>query len=100
MSIEDDVFGPQKDRERTAVANTVDCMVSLPGMNDILTALDVRSIIMERIKELGSQRAFARHAGVSAAYVNDYVHWRREAGKALLDAVGIVKVARYQRIAN
>lgn len=100
MSVTDDVFGPQKDRERTAVANPVDCMVSLPEMNDIITALEVRSIIIERIKQLGSQRAFAREAGVSAAYVNDYVQWRRSAGKALLDAVGIVKVERYQRIAG
>lgn len=100
MGIEDDVFGPQKDRERTAIANPVDYMVSLPETNDIITALEVRSIILERIKHLGSQRAFAREAGVSAAYVNDYVQWRRAAGKALLDAVGIVKVERYQRIAG
>jgi hypothetical protein len=36
MGIEDDVFGPQKDRERTAVANPVDCMVSRGVWPDLI----------------------------------------------------------------
>jgi|GEM_PF-7081736 len=98
MGIEDDVFGPQKDRERRAAANPVDCMVRVPTEDRLFSAEYVREIILDRIKELGSQKAFAEDAGVSVAYVNDYVHFRREPGASLLEAVGMVMVKRYARI--
>lgn len=72
-------------------------MVRADRKQGLLSAEDVRQIITEKIKELGSQRAFAKYAGVSAAYVNDYLQGYRAAGKALLTAVGLEKVEMYQQ---
>ena len=45
----------------------------------------------------GSQKAFAKSNGVSEQYVSDVLHYRREPGKAILDALGLAKEISYVR---
>lgn len=44
----------------------------------------------------GSQAAFARDHGMSAAYLNDVLNGRREPGQKVLDAVGAEKIVSYR----
>ena len=64
----------------------------------MLTEEDVREIILEKIEQIGSQRAFAKEASISAAYVNDYVHFRRHPGPGILEFVGLRAVTMYRRV--
>lgn len=67
-----------------------------------LSADEVLAMIRDAVTKAGGQRAAARRFGVSAAYINDLVHARREPGDAILRALGLTKrVTRtvvYERI--
>jgi len=48
-------------------------------MSYLLTADDVREMVLEKLEET-TQRALADEWGISAAYLNDYLHFRRGPG--------------------
>jgi transcriptional regulator with XRE-family HTH domain len=50
------------------------------------------------IGQAGSQKALAKNLGISAAYLSDVLHFRREPGKKLLDAIGIRAEVTYEYI--
>lgn len=59
-----------------------------------------RDEVIERLRaaiaRVGSQAAFAELHGISLAYVNDVLNFRREPGPAILEALGIEKVVTYR----
>lgn len=50
------------------------------------------------INQAGSQKALCKNLGISQAYLSDVLHFRREPGKKLLDAIGIKAVVTYEYI--
>lgn len=60
---------------------------------------DVRKMVGERL-EGRTQREVAAELGVSCSYLNDYLHFRREPGPTMLEAMGLRRVARYVRVAD
>lgn len=60
---------------------------------------DVRDLMRLEIKARGSQRAYAKAAGVSAAYVSDILLGRRNPGPAIAKHHGLTYrvVVQYQR---
>jgi hypothetical protein len=61
-----------------------------------LDAIDVCRRLTAACKKAGSQKAFCEAHGLSAAYVCDVLHSRREPGQSILDALGLVKIVRYR----
>lgn len=64
----------------------------------MLTEQDVRKMVIDRINHSGSQKAFSDETGLSTGYINDYIHFKRDAGPSLLAVLGLTKVNMYQRI--
>lgn len=60
-----------------------------------MTADEVRELLREEARSLGSQRALARKAGVSAPFVSDVLKGAREPSGALLDLIGVERVVTY-----
>lgn len=60
---------------------------------------DVRRLVAEKL-EGRTQREVAAELGVSCSYLNDYLHFRREPGPKVLEALGLRRVARYVRTAQ
>jgi len=58
----------------------------------------VRDLLKRACEEAGSQKAFADKHGLSGAYISDVLQGRRDLGKSILDALGIVAVTTYRRI--
>jgi hypothetical protein len=68
-------------------------------MADIyLDAEEVRHALAAACKRAGGTKAFGHEHGLLTSYVNDVLKGEREAGDALLDALGLVRVTRYKRI--
>lgn len=65
-------------------------------MKKQLTYEELIALLRRRIKECGSQKDFAATAGISAQYVSDVLHGRREPGESILDALGLQKVVTYR----
>ena len=65
-------------------------------MKKHLTQADVIDLLRRQCKEAGSQKAFADANGISAQYVTDVLHKRREPGEAVLSALGLRKVITYE----
>lgn len=63
----------------------------------MLTSDDVRALVMKRL-EGKTQKELADELGISAAYLNDYIHFRRDPGVRLLNALGLRRVVMYERI--
>lgn len=63
----------------------------------LLTEDDVRAVV-DAMLTTRTQRALADEIGVSAAYLNDYLHFRREPGAKLLDGLGLRRVPMYERL--
>ena len=61
-----------------------------------MTAEDVRFLVTQKLNDK-TQREVADEFGVSAQYLNDYLHFRRDPGPALLEALGLHKVVTYER---
>lgn len=61
-----------------------------------LTAADVRNILADIVSCSGSQKATAREAGCSPAFLNDVLKGRREPSGPLLDALGLERVTYYR----
>lgn len=64
----------------------------------MLKAIDLHAILRKLCCEAGGQSAFARDHGVSIAYVSDFLNGRQDAGPALLKAMGLRKVVRYEPV--
>ena len=62
----------------------------------MLTESDVRAVV-ESMLTTRTQRELAHELNVSASYLNDYLHFRREPGPKLLEGLGIKKVAMYMK---
>lgn len=62
----------------------------------MLTADDVRRMVADKLKD-ATQVAVAESMGVSASYLNDYLHFRREPGSKILEALGLRVVVGYER---
>ena len=60
-----------------------------------MTADDVRAKLRANID--GSQASSAKAHGVSPAYLSDVLNGRREPGEAILSALGLTRVAVYQK---
>lgn len=62
----------------------------------MLNADDVRRMVADKLKDM-TQAAVAESMGVSASYLNDYLHFRREPGPKILEALGLRVVVGYER---
>ena len=60
--------------------------------------IDVHRLIREACKKAGSQVAFAEKIKVSFQFLNAVLCGRRAASKKILDALGVKKITRYERI--
>ena len=58
---------------------------------------NVLALLRRRCDEAGGQAAWANANGVSAAYVCDVLHGRREPGDGILRPLGLEKVVTYRR---
>ena len=56
----------------------------------------VRDLLRRECEKAGSARAWAQAAGLSGAYVSDVLNGRRDPADAILSALGLVKVVRYE----
>jgi len=61
-----------------------------------LDSIDVCRRLSEACKAQGSQSAWAALHGVSPTYVSSVLHARIEPGKAILQALGLVRVVVYR----
>lgn len=62
----------------------------------VLTKQELIERLRAVIADVGSQDAFAQQHAISTAYVSDVLRNRREPGKKILDALGLVRVVYYQ----
>jgi hypothetical protein len=53
--------------------------------------------VKNRIKDFGSQKAFAAHCKISTAYLNDFLQNKREPGEKILTALGFTKKTYYEK---
>jgi len=58
---------------------------------------DVVKLLAREVGKAASRRQWARATGISSVYVDDVLNGRREPGKAILDALGLVRVVTYRR---
>lgn len=63
--------------------------------HNLLTVDEVRERIAAAVREAGSQKAFAKSAGISAPNLNQVIKGVREPSEALLAALGLVRVVAY-----
>jgi hypothetical protein len=66
----------------------------------LLDAVDLSALLRRAIEEAGSQRAFARAAGVSPQYITQVLSREREPSQAVLDALGLRKIVRYRQVGS
>lgn len=63
-----------------------------------MNRIDLYTLLRTQCAKAGGQTAFANQHGVSVAYVSDVMNGRKEPGPALLKAMGVRKVVRYEVI--
>lgn len=63
-----------------------------------MTYSDLLAILERHIQQAGGVTKFARQIHVSRTYLYDVVNGRREAGPAILEALGVRKVVTYELI--
>ena len=68
-------------------------------VNGMLTNDDVRKLVEIMLLQ-STQREAAGLLGVSTSYLNDYLHFRRDPGPALLDGLGLEKVTLYRFVSS
>jgi DNA-binding transcriptional regulator YdaS (Cro superfamily) len=66
-------------------------------MKDEYSEYELSRYIEEQVKQYGSQSSYAKHLGISASYLNDYLSLRRKPGAKILSALGLVKTTLYVR---
>ena len=62
----------------------------------MLSTEQVREQLKTACDQAGSQAAWAREHGMSAAYVHDVINGRRGLGKAILEALTIRRIVQYE----
>lgn len=55
------------------------------------------ALLQSRVEEIGEQKQAAEQWGISCQFLNDLLRGRREPSKKILDAMGFVKVVRYEK---
>lgn len=63
-----------------------------------MNRIDLYALLRTQCAKAGGQTAFANQHGVSVAYVSDVMNGRKDPGPALLKAMGVRKVVRYEVI--
>jgi transcriptional regulator with XRE-family HTH domain len=63
----------------------------------MLTEENVREMVLDRLKGL-TQKELAEQLGVSLAYLNDFLHFRRDPGAKLLEGLGLRRIVLYERV--
>lgn len=63
-----------------------------------MNADQLRALLARRCAEAGSQKAWARGAGVSQPYVNDVLKGKREPGESIAKALGFERIVIYRKI--
>jgi DNA-binding transcriptional regulator YdaS (Cro superfamily) len=63
---------------------------------NFLDSMDVCARLYKACKDQGGQSAWAALHGVSPTYVSSVLHARIEPGKAILQALGLVRVVVYR----
>ena len=58
---------------------------------------EVRALLRRRVDEIGGATAYARRHAVTQVYVSDVLGGRRLPGPAILDALGLRRVAAEAR---
>lgn len=61
-----------------------------------MTESQVRKELRQQAEDAGGQRAWARLAGFSAAYVNHVIHGGSKPSEALCAALGIKRATTYE----
>ena len=61
-----------------------------------MDANEVRELLLAAVD--GNQASWAREHGVSAPYVHDVLRGRRAPGAAILEALRLRKIVRYERL--
>jgi hypothetical protein len=64
-------------------------------VRDSMNLYELRTLLRRRCDEAGSVRVWALKHGVSPVYVGHVLAGKRGPGKALLDALGLVRVISY-----
>lgn len=62
-----------------------------------MTRDEVVAEVRRAVERAGSQKAWAKVAGVTVQHVNDVLSGHRGPGPKVLDALGLEKVVTYQR---
>ena len=60
----------------------------------------VISLLKTKTVAAGGQKAWAKANGISAPYVGDVLHRRRDPGEKILSALGLHKVVQYAKKHN
>lgn len=63
-----------------------------------MDALDVLRELRNACAAAGSQQAWAQRHGLSAAYVSDVLHARREPGESILRPLGFARRITYVKV--
>ena len=66
-------------------------------MTDMLTASQVYGLMSDAIAKAGSQAAYARKLKISATFLHDALHARKDIPAAVLADLGLIKVTRFAR---
>ena len=56
---------------------------------EIYTTEEARELLVQRIKEVGTQQEMAKYAGVSAPYISDVMNGNRRLTDRILELVGL-----------
>lgn len=62
-----------------------------------MTLSDVLTLLARECEKAGGRAAWAVKHEISASYLGDVLHRRREPGAKILDALGLEKVVTYRR---
>lgn len=62
-----------------------------------IDSLDVCRLLTLACKSAGGQKYWAESHGLTPSYVSNVLHSRCEPGKAILDALGLVRVTMYRQ---
>jgi DNA-binding transcriptional regulator YdaS (Cro superfamily) len=66
-------------------------------VSEVYTTAEALALLRQACQAAGSQTAWAARVGVSDQYVCDVLRGRRELGKKLATALGLIRQVRYIR---
>jgi len=62
-----------------------------------MTRDELVELLQRKIRHAGTQAAVAKELGITAAYLGDVLHGKREPGPTLLDGLGLRRVVTYEK---